>query len=93
LCIEKLAAGRTWDGFVQSDVFIKTAIDKGAAIKFLDNKWLTTETICVALDKGGKDTASMLAAINEIIGAAKADGTLADLSKKNLSGVDATVKQ
>ncbi len=93
LCIEKLAAGRTWDGFVQSDVFIQTAIDKGAEIKFLDNKWLTTETISVALDKGGKDTASMLAAINEIIAAAKADGTLAALSKKNLSGVDATVKQ
>jgi hypothetical protein len=35
----------------------------------------------------------MLAAINEIIAAAHADGTLTALSKKDLSGVDVTVKQ
>ena len=46
-----------------------------------------------ALDKGGKDTASMLSAINEIIAAAHADGTLTALSKKDLNGVDVTVKQ
>jgi len=93
LCIEKLAAGRTWDGFVQGKEFIDNAIASGAAIKYLDNKWLTAEKISVALDKGGKDTASMLTAINEIIAAAHADGTLTALSKKDLSGVDVTVKQ
>jgi polar amino acid transport system substrate-binding protein len=93
LCIEKLAAGRTWDGFVQGKEFIDNAIAGGAAIKYLDNKWLTAEKISVALDKGGKDTASMLAAINEIIAAAHADGTLTALSKKDLNGVDVTVKQ
>lgn len=93
LCIEKLAAGRTWDGFVQGKEFIDNAIASGAAIKYLDNKWLTAEKISVALDKGGKDTASMLAAINEIIAAAHADGTLTALSKKDLNGVDVTVKQ
>ena len=93
LCIEKLAAGRTWDGFVQGKEFIDNAIASGAAIKYLDSTWLTAEKISVALDKGGKDTASMLAAINEIIAAAHADGTLSALSKASLSGADVTVKQ
>jgi polar amino acid transport system substrate-binding protein len=93
LCIEKLAAGRTWDGFVQGKEFIDNAIASGAAIKYLDSKWLTAEKISVALDKGGKDTASMLAAINEIIAAAHADGTLSALSKASLNGADVTVKQ
>ncbi|MEY4388833.1 MAG: hypothetical protein RLZZ432_552 [Chloroflexota bacterium] len=93
LCIEKLAAGRTWDGFVQGKEFIDNAIASGAAIKYLDNKWLTAEKISVALDKNGKDTASMLAAIDEIITAAHADGTLTALSKKDLNGVDVTVKE
>ena len=93
LCIEKLTAGRTWDGFVQGKEFIDNAIASGAAIKFLDNKWLTAEKISVALDKGGKNTASMLAAIDEIIAAAHADGTLSALSKASLKGVDVTVKQ
>ena len=93
LCIEKLTAGRTWDGFVQGKEFIDNAIASGAAIKFLDNKWLTAEKISVALDKGGKDTASMLAAINEIIAAAHADGTLSALSKASLNGADVTIKQ
>jgi polar amino acid transport system substrate-binding protein len=93
LCIEALAAGRSWDFFVQGKEFIQNAIDKGAKIKFLDNKWITAEQISIALDKAGLPTASMLAALNKIVADAHADGTLTAISKKWLNGVDVTVKQ
>jgi len=93
LCIEAINNNRPWDGFVQSKEFIDNAIATGAKIRLLNDEWLTAEQISVALDKSGKATASMLAAIDSIITAAHEDGTLSELSKKNLNGVDVTVKQ
>lgn len=92
LCIEALAAGRSWDFFVQSDAFIDNAIAEtdtvdpvsgavtASKIKYLDNVAVTAEKISVALDKSGVDGKALLTRINEILTKAHESGVLTALS-------------
>jgi polar amino acid transport system substrate-binding protein len=86
-CIEAYLAGRTddWDAMAQSREFIENAISKSEGkLKFLSEEPNFAGRISFALDKSGPDTASALVAINEIIAAMHADGTLSGFSMKHL---------
>ena len=96
LCIEALAAGRSWDFFVQSDAFIDNAIAEtdtvdeatgevtASKLKYLDNVAVTAEKISVALDKSGLNSDSLLKRINEILAKAHESGVLTSLSESYL---------
>ena len=89
LCIEALAAGRTWGFFIQSKEFIDNAIASGAAIKFLDNTVITLEKISIAFDKSGLSSSKLREEINAILAGAHANGILSQYSLDYL-GVDVT---
>jgi polar amino acid transport system substrate-binding protein len=91
-CIEAYLAGRTddWDAMAQSREFIENAIkNSDGKLKFLSEDPNFAGRISFALDKSGPLTASALLAINEIIAAMHADGTLSGFSMKHL-GRDVT---
>ena len=91
-CIEAYLAGRTndWDAMAQSREFIENAIaNSDGKLKFLSEDANFAGRISFALDKSGPDTASAIVAINEIIAAMHADGTLSGFSMTNL-GRDVT---
>jgi polar amino acid transport system substrate-binding protein len=91
-CIEAYLAGRTddWDAMAQSREFIENAIaNSDGKLKFLSEEANFAGRISFALDKSGPDTASAIVAINEIIAAMHADGTLSGFSMTNL-GRDVT---
>ena len=91
-CIEAYLAGRTddWDAMAQSREFIENAIkESGGKLKFLSEEPNFAGRISFAVDKSGPDTASALVAINEIIAAMHADGTLSGFSMTHL-GRDVT---
>jgi ABC-type amino acid transport substrate-binding protein len=86
-CIEAYLAGRTddWDAMAQSREFIENAIkNSDGKLKFLSEEANFAGRISFALDKSGPDTASAVVAINEIIAAMHADGTLSGFSMKHL---------
>ncbi len=87
-CIEAYLAGRTddWDAMAQSREFIEAAIaESDGKIRFLNEEANFAGRISFALDKSGPDTASAIVAINEIIAAMHADGTLTKYAMSNLS--------
>jgi polar amino acid transport system substrate-binding protein len=91
-CIEAFLSGRTddWDAMAQSREFIENAIaNSDGKLKFLSEEPNFAGRISFALDKSGPDTASAIVAINEIIAAMHADGTLSGFSMANL-GRDVT---
>jgi polar amino acid transport system substrate-binding protein len=91
-CIEAYLAGRTddWDAMAQSREFIENAIkNSDGKLKFLSEDPNFAGRISFALDKSGPLTASALLAINEIIAAMHADGTLSGFSMTHL-GRDVT---
>ena len=91
-CIEAYLAGRTndWDAMAQSREFMENAIaNSDGKLRFLNEEANFAGRISFALDKSGPDTASALVAINEIIAAMHADGTLSGFSMTNL-GRDVT---
>ena len=91
-CIEAFLAGRTddWDAMAQSREFIENAIaESDGKLKFLSEEANFAGRISFALDKSGPDTASAIVAINEIIAAMHADGTLSGFSMTHL-GRDVT---
>ena len=91
-CIEAYLAGRTddWDAMAQSREFIENAIaNSDGKLKFLSEEANFAGRISFALDKSGPDTASAIVAINEIIAAMHADGTLSGFSMTSL-GRDVT---
>lgn len=91
-CIEAFLAGRTddWDAMAQSREFIENAIaNSDGKLKFLSEEANFAGRISFALDKSGPDTASAIVAINEIIAAMHADGTLSGFSMTHL-GRDVT---
>jgi polar amino acid transport system substrate-binding protein len=86
-CIEAYLAGRTddWDAMAQSREFIENAIaNSDGKLKFLSEEANFAGRISFALDKSGPDTASAIVAINEIIAAMHADGTLSGFSMTHL---------
>ena len=91
-CIEAYLAGRTddWDAMAQSREFIEAAIaESDGKLRFLNEEANFAGRISFALDKSGPDTASAIVAINEIIAAMHADGTLTKFAMSNL-GRDVT---
>jgi polar amino acid transport system substrate-binding protein len=91
-CIEAYLAGRTgdWDAMAQSREFMENAIkNSDGKLKFLSEEANFAGRISFALDKSGPDTASALVAINEIVAAMHADGTLSGFSMTHL-GRDVT---
>lgn len=91
-CIEAYLAGRTddWDAMAQSREFIEAAIaESNGKLRFLNEEANFAGRISFALDKSGPDTASAIVALNEIIAAMHADGTLSKFSMDNL-GRDVT---
>lgn len=90
-CIQSVAAGRTFDAIVANKNGLEDAIAGGQPIKLLFDEPIFTVSVAFAMDKGGPDTASMLAVLNEVIAEMHADGTLKALSEEWL-GEDVTTK-
>lgn len=90
-CIQSVAAGRTFDAIVANKNGLEDAVNSGQPIKLLSDKPIFTVSVAFALDKSGPDTASMLAALSEVVAEMHADGTLKALSEKWL-GEDTTTK-
>jgi polar amino acid transport system substrate-binding protein len=94
MCIEAYLNGRTtdWDFMAQSSEFLVAAIKESKQkLKFLSDKPNFSSQVSFALDKGGKPTATLLAALNTMVKAMHDDGTLTKFSIKSLD-VDKTMK-
>ena len=90
MCIEAYLSGRTsdWDFMAQSKEFLEAAVkESNGKLKFLSDQANFSSKVSFALDIAGLDDRSMLAALNDIVAAMHEDGTLSELSIKNL-GVD-----
>lgn len=81
-CIQAVSSGRTFDAIVANGNGLADAVKSGAPIRVLAGPPIFTVSVAFALDKSGADTASMLAALNPIVGEMHADGTLSALSVK-----------
>ena len=69
----------------QSREFIEAAIaESDGKLRFLNEEANFAGRISFALDKSGPDTASAIVAINEIVAAMHADGTLTKFAMSNL---------
>jgi polar amino acid transport system substrate-binding protein len=90
LCVQAVAAGRKYDAIVANANGLADQA-KTAPIRVLSGPPIFTVSVAFALDKAGADDASMLAALNKIVGEMHADGTLTKLSMKYL-GKDSSVK-
>lgn len=91
MCIEAYLAGRTtdWEFMAQSKEFLSAAIaESNGTLKFLSDEANFSSQVSFALDKSGMPAASLLAELNAIVKAMHDDGTLSELSIKNLAGVD-----
>jgi polar amino acid transport system substrate-binding protein len=82
LCAESWKAGRKdFEGWLSSSTTVDLAIKDGLPlVKVGDPVYL--EPLGVAFDKSGPDPTSMMAKVNEILGAMRADGTLKGFSQK-----------
>ncbi|MDA8236364.1 MAG: transporter substrate-binding domain-containing protein [Chloroflexi bacterium] len=90
LCAEAWKAGRNdFQGWLSSSTTVDQAIkDKLPLVKVGDPVYY--EPLGVAFDKSGPDPTSMVAKVNEILDAMRADGTLKGFSEKWF-GADMTV--
>jgi len=92
LCAEAWKAGRKdFEGWLSSSTTVEQAIKDGLPLVKLSAP-VFYEPLGVAFDKGGPDPTAMLAKVNEILDAMRADGTLKSLSEKWF-GIDLTVVQ
>jgi polar amino acid transport system substrate-binding protein len=91
-CIQALAAGRKFDAIVANENDLANAVTQKQPIKLLEGIVPFKISVAFAMDKSGPATDSMLAALNPIIAAMHADGTLSALSVKYL-GKDVTTPQ
>lgn len=82
LCAEAWKAGRKdFEGWLSSSTTVEQAIKDGLPlVKVGDPVYF--EPLGVAFDKGGPDPTSMVAKVNEILDAMRADGTLKGFSQK-----------
>lgn len=90
-CPEAWKAGRAdFDGWLSSGTTVDGAIAGGLPVTKVGDP-VFYEPLAVAFDKGGPDDAAFLAAVDQIVGAMHADGTLTTLSTKWF-GADLTNK-
>jgi polar amino acid transport system substrate-binding protein len=90
LCVQAVAAGRKYDAIVANANGLADQA-KTAPIRILSGPPIFTVSVAFALDKGGPNDASMIEALNKIVGEMHADGTLTTLSMKYFQK-DVTVK-
>jgi len=90
LCVQAVAAGRKYDAIVANANGLADQA-KTAPIRVLSGPPIFTVSVAFALDKAGPSDASLIEALNKIVGEMHADGTLTQLSMKYL-GKDSTVK-
>ena len=88
-CIQALAAGRKFDAIVANENDLSNAVKQNQPIKLLEGVIPFKISVAFAMDKSGPTTDSMLAALNPIIAAMHADGTLTNFSNQFL-GKDVT---
>jgi polar amino acid transport system substrate-binding protein len=90
LCAEAWKAGRKdFEGWLSSSTTVEQAIKEGLPlVKVGDPVYIEPDR--VAFDKSGPDPTSMVAKVNEILDAMRADGTLKGFSEKWF-GADLTV--
>jgi len=81
-CIQALAAGRKFDAIIANENDLANAVTQKQPIRLLEGVVPFRISVAFALDKSGPPTASMLAALNPIVAAMHADGTLTALSEK-----------
>ena len=90
LCVQAVAAGRKYDAIVANANGLADQA-KTAPIRVLSGPPIFTVSVAFALDKAGPSDASLIEALNKVVGEMHADGTLTQLSMKYL-GKDSTVK-
>jgi polar amino acid transport system substrate-binding protein len=90
-CIQALGAGRKYDALAANENSLANAVSEGQKIRILPNSVTFTISVSPALDKSGPPTAEMLQVLNKIMADMHADGTLTQISIKNL-GKDVTQK-
>lgn len=93
-CAEAWRSGRTDDfaGWLTALPTAQGAIDEDYPVKLVGEP-VFYEPLAVAFDKAVDDNDSLLAAVDEIIGAMHDDGTLTDLSEKWYEGLDYTTQE
>ena len=92
LCAEAWKAGRKdFEGWLSSSTTVDQAVKDGLPLVKVGDP-VYYEPLGVAFDKSGPDPTGMVAKVNEILDAMKADGTLKSLSEKWF-GIDLTVVQ
>jgi polar amino acid transport system substrate-binding protein len=90
LCADAWKAGRKdFQGWLSSSTTVEQAIKDGLPLVKVGGP-VYNEPLGVAFDKGGPDPTAMVAKVNEILDAMRADGTLKTLSMKWF-GSDMTV--
>ena len=90
LCAEAWKAGRKdFEGWLSSSTTVAQAIKDGLPLVKVGDP-VYYEPLGVAFDKSGPDPTSMVAKVNEILDAMRADGTLKGFSQKWF-GIDMTV--
>jgi len=90
LCAEAWKAGRKdFEGWLSSSTTVEAAIKDGLPLVKVGDP-VYYEPLGVAFDRSGPDATSMVAKVNEILDAMRADGTLKGFSEKWF-GIDLTV--
>lgn len=79
-CVQALAAGRKFDAIVANEGDLANAVTQKQPLKILTGIVPFVVSVAFALDKSGPSDASMLAALNPIVAAMHADGTLTGFS-------------
>ena len=88
-CVQAYQSGRKFDALVANENSLGNAIKQGIPLKILDVPPPFVVKVSFALDKGGPNTAAMLALLNSIVADMHADGTLTKFSNEFL-GKDVT---
>ena len=94
-CAEAWRSGRTDDfqGWLTALPTAQGAIDEGYPVRLVGDP-VFFEPLAVAFDKASEeDTASLLAAVDQIVGDMHADGTLTELSNEWYEGTDYSVAE
>ena len=88
-CVQAFVAGRKFDALVANENSLSNAVKQNTGLKLLEVPPPFLVKVSFALDKGGPNTAAMLALLNEIVAEMHADGTLTKFSNEFL-GKDVT---
>jgi polar amino acid transport system substrate-binding protein len=90
LCAESIAAGRDeFTGWLSSSTTVQQAINDEVPIVTVGEP-VFFEPLAVATDKSGPEHAQLQEALDQIVAAMHADGTLTELSEKWYEGLDLT---